>query len=116
MRPPSPRLILEMAEQSRFLLAKRPLELDEAAKSLLNNDVKQRLGRLRDRLAKQEAWDSASLADALKSFAADEGVGMGQIGPGLRATLTGGKSAPDLGQTLELLGREETLARLADQT
>jgi glutamyl-tRNA synthetase len=41
---------------------------------------------------------------------------MGKIGPGLRAALTGGAPAPDLGQSMELLGREETLARLADQT
>jgi glutamyl-tRNA synthetase len=41
---------------------------------------------------------------------------MGQIGPGLRAALTGGAPAPDLGQTLELLGREEALARLKDQS
>ncbi len=41
---------------------------------------------------------------------------MGQIGPGLRAALTGGAPAPDLGQTLEALGREELLARIADQT
>jgi glutamyl-tRNA synthetase len=51
----------------------------------------------------------------LKSFATDEGVGLGQIGPGLRAAMTGGTPAPDLGQMLELLGREEALARLSDQ-
>jgi glutamyl-tRNA synthetase len=107
--------LTEMAEQAGFLLAKRPLELDEAAKSLLKDDLKERLGRLHARLAKQDAWDSAALAETLKTFAAEEGVGLGKIGPGLRAALAGGKPAPDLGQTLELLGREEALARLADQ-
>jgi glutamyl-tRNA synthetase len=33
----------------------------------------------------------------------------------LRAALTGGAPAPDLGQALELLGRDEALARMADQ-
>jgi len=107
--------IPELAEQARFVLARRPLVLDDAAKSLMKDDFKQRLGRLRDRLNAEPAWDHVSLASALKTFATDEGVGLGQIGPGLRAALTGGGPAPDLGQALELLGREEALARISDQ-
>jgi glutamyl-tRNA synthetase len=107
--------IPELAEQARFVLAKRPLALDDAAKSLMKDDFKQRLRRLRDALEKEPAWDHVSLGSALKAFATSEGVGLGQIGPGLRAALTGGTPAPDLGQALELLGREEALARIADQ-
>lgn len=107
--------IVELAEQSRFILAKRPLALDEAAKSLMKNDFRQRLGRLHEKLAAEPAWEHAALGSALKAFATAEGVGLGQIGPGLRAALTGGTPAPDLGHALELLGREEALARIADQ-
>lgn len=107
--------IPDLVAQSRFLLSKRPLALDEAAKSLMKDDFKQRLARLRERLAATPDWEHAALASALKAFATDEGVGMGQIGPGLRAALTGGAPAPDLGQALELLGRDEALARIADQ-
>jgi glutamyl-tRNA synthetase len=107
--------IPELAEQARFVLAKRPLALDDTAKKLLNDDFKPRLSRLRDALAKEPTWDHVSLGSALKAFATSEGVGLGQIGPGLRAALTGGSPSPDLGQTLELLGRDEALARIADQ-
>ncbi len=107
--------ILELADQARFVLAKRPLALDDAAKSLLKDDFKQRLQRLRDKLAAEPNWEHAALGSTLKAFATEEGVGLGQIGPGLRAALTGGTPSPDLGQTLELLGREEALARIADQ-
>jgi glutamyl-tRNA synthetase len=107
--------IPDLAEQARFVLAKRPLALDEKSQSLLKDEFKQRLLRLRDRLANEPAWDHVSLGSALKAFATDEGVGLGQIGPGLRAALTGGTPSPDLGQTLELLGREEALARISDQ-
>lgn len=108
--------IPDLANQAQFVLAKRPLALDDAAKSLMKDDFKQRLGRLRAKLAAEPAWEHAALASALKAFATDEGVGLGQIGPGLRAALTGGTPAPDLGQALELLGRDEALARIADQT
>jgi len=107
--------IPDLAEQGRFLLTKRPLVLDEAAKSLMKDDFKQRLGRLRDKLAAEPVWEHEALGSALKAFATDEGVGLGKIGPGLRAALTGGAPAPDLGQALELLGREEALARISDQ-
>jgi glutamyl-tRNA synthetase len=105
----------ELAEQARFLLAKRPLVLDDKAKSLMKGEFRQRLRRLRDALEKAPAWDHIALSETLKAFATGEGVGLGQIGPGLRAALTGGAPSPDLGQTLELLGREEALARIADQ-
>jgi glutamyl-tRNA synthetase len=107
--------LLELAAQSRFLLASRPLVLDEAAKSHMKDEFKQRLSRLRERLAGAPVWEHAELSSVLKAFATDEGVGLGQIGPGLRAALTGGSPSPDLGRTLELLGREEALARIADQ-
>lgn len=107
--------VLELAEQAQFLLAKRPLALDASAQSLMKDEFKQRLKRLHVHLAAEPLWEHAALASALKAFATQEGVGLGQIGPGLRAALTGGLPAPDLGQALELLGREEALARIADQ-
>lgn len=105
----------DLAEQARFLLATRPLALDEKAKSLMKDDFRERLRRLHTKLAAEPIWDHVALGSALKAFATEEGVGLGQIGPGLRAALSGGSPAPDLGQALELLGREEALARIADQ-
>lgn len=107
--------LLELADQAAFLLATRPLVLDPAAKSHMKDEFRQRLARLRERLAAAPTWEHAELSSVLKAFATDEGVGLGQIGPGLRAALTGGSPSPDLGQTLELLGRDEALARIADQ-
>jgi glutamyl-tRNA synthetase len=107
--------IKELAEQAHFLIVSRPLVVDDIAKAALRDDVRDRLQRLRDRLAAEAQWDQTALGAMLKAFATDEGVGLGQIGPPLRAALTGGAPAPDLGQMLELLGREEALARLSDQ-
>ncbi|MEQ1616826.1 MAG: glutamate--tRNA ligase [Terricaulis sp.] len=107
--------LAELADGMHFLAAVRPLVFSEDAQKLLTSDMIGRLARLSARLA-QATWENAELGALLKAFATDEGVGMGQIGPRLRAALTGGAPAPDLGQTLELLGREEALARLKDQT
>jgi glutamyl-tRNA synthetase len=104
----------ELADQAFFLVRRRPVALDVAAQKALKDDVVQRLIRLTPRLAETPVWEEAPLSQTLKDFAAAEGVGMGQIGPGLRALLTGGAPSPDLGSTLALLGREESLARIAD--
>jgi glutamyl-tRNA synthetase len=107
--------IPELVEQAGFVLAKRPLHFTDAAKTLMTDEFRARLARLRDRLAVTAPWQHVLLGQLLKAFATDEGVGLGQIGPGLRAALTGGAPAPDLGLALELLGREEALARISDQ-
>jgi glutamyl-tRNA synthetase len=106
--------LAELADQVFFLVRRRPVALDVAAQKAMKDDVTERLRRLRPRLEAAPTWEEASLAQTLKDFAGAEGVGMGQIGPGLRALLTGGAASPDLGSTLALLGREESLARIAD--
>lgn len=106
--------VVELADQAFFLIRKRPVALDAAAQKAMKDGVAERLGRLLPRLEAATAWEEVPLAQTLKDFAAAEGVGMGQIGPGLRAVLTGGAPAPDLGQTLSLLGRDESLGRIAD--
>ena len=107
--------IAELAEMSFFFLASRPIQLDAAAQKALTDEARSRLQRLAPLLGAVKAWEASALAAELKDFVAAEGVGMGQLGPPLRAALAGGAPAPDLGAALALLGREEALARLKDQ-
>ncbi|HWA00834.1 MAG TPA: glutamate--tRNA ligase [Caulobacterales bacterium] len=106
--------IAELAEQARFLIFERPLSLDAAAQKT-KEQSRDILLRLRDRLGEAPSWRAADLTETLKAFATEAGVGMGKIGPGLRAVLTGGAPAPDLGHVLEILGPEEVLGRMSDQ-
>jgi glutamyl-tRNA synthetase len=106
--------MLELADAVVFALKVRPLEMPEKAQALLNDETVSRLGRLRDRFAAAPDWDVASLEVLNKGFAESEGVGLGKIGPALRAVLSGGSPAPDLAGALVTLGREESLARLDD--
>ncbi|MES1202130.1 MAG: glutamate--tRNA ligase [Pseudomonadota bacterium] len=106
--------IKELAEQARFLIVERPVALDASAQKA-KEQAREILLQVRDRLARAPSWAATDLNGELKAFAAEAGVGMGKIGPGLRAILTGGAPAPDLGQTLEFLGSEEALGRMSDQ-
>lgn len=59
-------------------------------------------------------WDRANLNQTLKDTAKQHGLKMGQVGIPLRLLLFGTAQTPAIDLTLELLGREETLRRLAN--
>jgi glutamyl-tRNA synthetase len=105
---------LELADQTAFVLKRRPLELDEKTRAALDQETRARMRRLHDRLKLFESWDVFALEAEIKAFAAEEGVGLGKIGPGLRGMLAAGSPAPDLSKTLAALGKQECLARMDD--
>jgi glutamyl-tRNA synthetase len=106
--------LLELADAVVFVLKARPLEMPEKALAMLTEETASRLGRLRERYAVAEAWDVPTLEALNKEFAESEGVGLGKIGPALRAVLSGGSPAPDLAGALVALGKDESLGRLDD--
>ncbi|HEX3364925.1 glutamate--tRNA ligase [Phenylobacterium sp.] len=104
---------LELADATVFALVRRPLDFTDKARELVTNEeTRARLGRLRHVLAAAPVWDVPALEGVNRGFAESEGVGMGKIGPGLRAVLSGGAPAPDLAGALVSLGKDESLARL----
>lgn len=107
--------LAELAEAFAFLRARRPLPLSKGALKALSEDGKVRLKGLQVELLPLSQWSAASISEAIKSYCAATDLSMGQIGPPLRAALTGGLPAPDLAPVMEWLGREETLARIEDQ-
>jgi len=104
----------DLVDQTGFLSAERPLQPDDKARALLTDEALARLSRLTDALSAAASWAEPDLDLLVKAFADAEGVGLGKIGPPLRAALTGGLPAPDISKTLALLGREESLGRLHD--
>jgi glutamyl-tRNA synthetase len=46
-------------------------------------------------------------------MAEDSGRGLGKLAQPLRAALTGSNASPSLFEVMEVLGREESLARIA---
>jgi glutamyl-tRNA synthetase len=106
--------LLELADQALFLFAQRPVSIDEKTRGLLTDETAARLRRLADGLARQNDWSAEALAAWLKAFAESEGVGFGKIGPPLRGIVSGGHPSPDMGITLSVLGKVETLGRIED--
>ena len=106
----------ELAEGARFLLAARPLAIDTDAAPLLAGNAPALLAAAYAALDAVERWDTTSVDGAVRQTAEAAGVKLGQVAQPLRAALTGRRTSPGIFDVLELLGRDESLGRIADQT
>jgi len=70
------------------------------------------LEKARDELAVVEPWNREAIEETLRSFAEREGLRLRDAFQPIRVAVTGSKVSPGLFESLELLGRDETLARL----
>jgi glutamyl-tRNA synthetase len=105
----------ELAANAAFLFARRPLALDAKAEAVLTPEARSLLGRIGDRLAAENGWTSEGLEASLKAMAEEIGLGLGKLAQPLRAALTGQTTSPGIFDVLTLLGRDESLARIAAQ-
>ncbi len=105
----------ELAEGAAFLFAARPLPMDAKADALLTPDACDILDQIHLRLGGENGWTSEGLEATLKSLAEELGVGLGKLAQPLRAALTGQTTSPGIFDVLVLLGRDESLGRIADQ-
>lgn len=105
----------ELAGSADFLFAVRPLAMDEKAALLLEGPGIALLAQARDAIAGVTDWSAETLEASVKGVAESAGVGLGKVAQPLRAALTGRATSPGIFDVLVLLGRTESLARLADR-
>ncbi len=112
---PRARDLGELAEGAAFLFETRPLALTEPARALLDDEGRERLGRVAERLEEQRDWSLEPLEAGLKALADELGLSLGKLAQPLRAALTGRTTSPGIFDVLVLLGRDESLTRINDQ-
>jgi glutamyl-tRNA synthetase len=102
----------EMAQNSRFFFVDT-VEIDpKAAAKHLSAEGAPYLAEARDRLAALDTWKAQPIHDALHALATEKSVGLGKVVQPIRVAVSGGTISPPIDVTLELLGRERTLARI----
>ena len=106
--------IVELVENSMFLVVDRPIEPDQKAARILDDAARQMLARLAPALADLSPWTAEGAERVVRSFAEAEGMKLGKVAQPLRAALTGRSVSPGIFDVLVALGREESLARIAD--
>ncbi len=105
----------ELVDGAAYLIAKRPLTLDDKAAKLLDADTRALLGALLPGLEAVKDWAAPALEAAVRTFAEAGGHKLGKVAQPLRAALTGRSVSPPVFDVMAVLGREEALARVRDQ-
>ncbi len=102
----------EMAANSAFFFREPAWYEEKAAKKNLTPDSRPHLEHMRKALAGLAEWTAPAIHAQIEARAEQAGVGMGKIAQPIRVAISGGSVSPPIDQTLEILGREETLERL----
>ena len=98
-----------------MFLVDRPLVPDEKAAKALDDVSRGILRELTPRL-QTASWTRTELEDSVAALAQEHGLGLGKVAQPLRAALAGKMASPSVFDMMLVLGRAETLARLADVT
>ena len=106
--------LVELVNSARYLFAKRPLSFDKKAAKHLNDEARTILTELAQDFTALDEWSLESIETAVRDFAEQKDLKLGKIAQPLRAALTGITTSPGIFDVLFVLGRDESLARLAD--
>jgi glutamyl-tRNA synthetase len=105
----------ELVDGAGFLIAQRPIELDEKAAKVIGAEIRATLAKLLPQLESTAEWTGPALEAAVRGFAENSGQKLGNIAQPLRVALTGRTVSPPVFDVMAALGRDEALARIRDQ-
>ncbi len=108
------RTLVELIEGMRFLVVDRPLKIDPKAEKLLDADARGVLADLRAPLAEVAPWNVEAIEQCVRAFVDQKGLKLGKVAQPLRVALTGATVSPPIFDVIAVLGRDETLGRIAD--
>ncbi len=110
------RTLNDLAQSARFYVLPRPLPMAPKAERLLDMPSRALLLDLADLLTAVPEWSSDALEARTRSFAEETGRKLGAVAQPLRAALTGSTASPPIFAVMDVLGRTESLERIADVT
>ena len=94
-----------------FLVERRPLDPAAYAK-VMSDGGPERLGRAREALARLERFETEDVERALRGVVEELGVKPRDVFQPVRLAISGGTTSPGIFESVALLGRDETLARI----
>ena len=107
--------LIDLADGAQFILVDRPLKLDDKARALLSPDARKVLAAALPALESAE-WTAEQLDKAARAIAERAGIKLSAVAQPLRAALTGRATSPGIFEVMQVLGKDESLARIRDQS
>jgi glutamyl-tRNA synthetase len=108
--------LVDLLDGAGFLFAQRPLKLDDKAADIIAKGGAAHISALIPRFQALAVWSASQTEQVVRVYAEETGAKLGQIAQPLRAALTGRSTSPGIFDVLEVLGQEEAIGRLRDQT
>ncbi|MEX1233790.1 MAG: glutamate--tRNA ligase [Roseovarius sp.] len=103
----------ELIEKAQFIMASRPIEMDEKAAAQLDTVSRGMLAELTPQLQTAK-WNREGLEAFMNDFAEARGIKFGKMAGPLRAALAGRSTTPSVYDMMLVLGQTEALARIED--
>jgi len=103
--------LVELAAKAKVFYSRGVAVDPAAAAKHLNPDGKKALGEAR-KILETTAWEAPALEGVVKTVSEALTVGMGKVAQPIRVAVTGGTASPGIGETLQLIGRDEALRRI----
>ena len=108
------KLVADMPAQAAYFFGEDfPVDEKQFRKRVQKDGVKELLEAVLAAFQALESWDPAALEQALLPVAESLGMDAGKLNPPLRVAVTGLGGGPGIFETLEILGKDVVLARLA---
>jgi glutamyl-tRNA synthetase len=105
--------VREMAANSVFFF-RAPSAYDEkAVRKHVTSDVLALLTEASGALSKLENWSAPAIHELISGFATAKGISLGKLAQPIRLAVCGGTVSPPIDATLAILGKAESLSRLA---
>ena len=103
----------ELIDKAAFILKSRPIEINSDARLFLDEEGRKMLGVLTPQL-QNATWTRENLEQVCNSVAESFGVKFGKLASPIRSALSGQTKTPSVFDMMLILGRDETIARLAN--
>jgi glutamyl-tRNA synthetase len=104
--------ITELSENAKFYISKNPIPISKKAQNILDEHGVRIVNLVQARLSKIDCWTREEIEATARQTAENAEVNLGKITQPLRAALTGSTASPSIFEVIEVLGRQETMARL----
>jgi len=105
--------VREMAVNSLFFFRAPAIYDEKAVRKHVTAEVLTLLGEASSELGQLADWSAPAIHEAINGLAAAKGVSLGKLAQPIRLAVCGGTVSPPIDATLAILGKTESLSRLA---
>lgn len=102
--------LVELADNAVFYIKRPPF--NDKAQKILNDNGKSIISKIRPSFENINEWKMENIERAVRTFAEQNNIKLGDAAQPLRAATTGSNISPSVFELMAILGKEESLKRL----